>query len=689
MLKKQECWFIRSWKKMMKSHIKMIYPNEKDKFIEKVLDKIIKDKLKNPDVELVNNYKQYHVKTNALSIIDLIMNKNLIIGGGACLFVQHDQMTNPLISYITNIMGLRKMHKKQRDEYEKYSIMWLIEELLQKNFKIKINALYGVLGYYGFILFNIFLAESVTNMGQNIITAASTGFEDFLADNIPLFNMNELFRYVNNIKEEYEEKYIDFDFSMIPEIKIYEVYKRLRNKCSFYIDEEREKTILKMLTNFNKNLLKLVYFKNNFFKFNLIPFIENKLIFIMNNVNILMTGEITGIENETVRKVVEDLWKFYEMFVFYNHPTFDRVRKGKYLNRKAVLYIDTDSNMIGLNNWVRFISNKIIPKCTNIKMNKDEIEYTSSNIMTIYLSNVVASVLQTMCDNMNISREYSKRLMMKNEFYFKRMLFIARKKRYIAQMIIQEGKILNNGLGFPEIKGFDFIKATTKEFLREKYTDICLNDILLEDEINLTNILKKVFDIKNEIRDSLNRGETKFFKQANVSIFSHYKKPYSVQGIKGITLWNCLIPEYSIELPLDVDIVPIKVIDNPYKLVKEEVKDIHGKVIDIKMWYDYNNMGKLSEGAKLLKENYEEIFNKIDKEIWKNDDICVCSMSLSCLAKPKNDDLNLPEWYFQIIDSEKIINDAVKLFAPIMESLGSKVTSPSNKVSHISNIVSI
>lgn len=686
---KRESWFISIWKKSMKDHIKIVYPNSKDKFIEKVLDKIIKDKLNNPDVELVNNYKQYHIKTNALSIIDLIMNKNLIIGGGACIFVQHDQMMNPLIAYITNIMGLRKMHKKQRDEYEKYSALWLIEELLQKNFKIKINALYGVLGYHGFILFNIFLAESVTNMGQNIITAASTGFENFLADNVPLFNMDELFHYINNIKKEYEEKYTNFDFCMIPDIKVYEVYKRLKNKCSFHIDEKRENTILSVLNGFNKDLLKLIYFKNNFFKFNLIPFIQDKLIFIMDNINVLMTGELSGVKNRTVSKVIEDLWKFYEMFVFYNYPTFDRVRKGKYINRKVVLYVDTDSNMIGLNNWVQFVLNKIIPKCNNIKMNKNEIEYTSSNLMTIYLSNVVASVLQTMCDNMNISREYSKKLMMKNEFYFRRMLFIPRKKRYIAQMILQEGKILNNGLGFPEIKGFDFIKATTKEFLRERYTDICLNDILMSDEINVTNILKKVFDIKNEIQDSINKGETKFYKQANVSIFSHYKKPYSVQGIKGVTLWNCLVPEYSIELPLDVDIVPIKTINNPYKIIKEEVTDINGNIIDTKIKYDYNTIGKLSEGAKLLEEQYPDIFNKIDKEIWKNEDIYVCSMSLNCLAKPKNNDINLPEWYFKIIDSEKIIDDAIKLFAPIIQSLGAKVTSPSNKISHISNIVSI
>ena len=235
---KRESWFITAWKNKMRDNIKMVYPKAKDKNIENILNKIIKERLKNPKMDLVNNYKQYFVNSDALSLIDMIMSKNLIIGGGACLFVQHDVMLNPIISYISDIMGLRKMHKKQRDIYEKYCIEWLMEELLQKNYKIKINSLYGVLGYKGFILFNIFLAESVTSMGQSIITSASTGFENFLADNIPLFNMNELFHYINNIKMEYLNKYKEFNFIMIPEIKPHEVYKRLQNKCSFHIDDE-------------------------------------------------------------------------------------------------------------------------------------------------------------------------------------------------------------------------------------------------------------------------------------------------------------------------------------------------------------------------------------------------------------------------------------------------------------------
>lgn len=679
----QQSWFIGQWRNRMTNHILEVYPELKKKTdkINSLLDKLIEDNLKDRKMYLMNNYLDVFYKTSVLGAMELIMNKNLIIGGGSCLYVQHKTKLSLLFNYITKIMDERKLHKKLRSKYEKYSKEWVSENILQQNFKIKINSLYGVLGYFRFILYNIFLAESVTAMGQHIITSASTGFENFLADNIPLMDENQAYEYISNIITE-AKQYKDSDLDLIlDDIPIDTVFNRLLIKCDFVLTEKFKDNILKILTTQNKMTLLMLYYKNNFFEFCKTPFMKNRMIQIFENINVLMVGDISGINSDEVKMCVTDLWKFIEVFTFYNYCIPDRVRKAKYLNRNPVVYIDTDSNMLSVNRWVRYICDEIIPKTKSVTMSTSEIEYTAANIMAIYAAIVVDKVLGNMCKNMNITDEYAKLLAMKNEYYYRRMLFVANKKRYIALMILQEGVLLNSGNGFPDIKGFDFIKSTTKEYLREAYTNMCLNDILLADDINVTHILKKIFAIQADIEKSLDDGDTKFFKQSNVNTISHYKKPYSIQGIKAVILWNAVIPKYAIELPSDVDIIPIKPINNPYPIIKDSNNYVEG--------FDFSKKRKETDGNVLLAEKYPEIYDIIDKEIWHNPVLEIAKMELNTIAKPKNSDLDLPDWYFDLIDKDKIIDDSLKLIMPVLKSLGIKITRPNSKKTHISNIVAI
>ena len=46
---------------------------------------------------------------------------------------------------------------------------------------------------------------------------------------------------------------------------------------------------------------------------------------------------------------------------------------------------------------------------------------------------------------MNFDAEHSKKLSMKNEFYFTKILFTSKKKRYVARPMLQEGSTFING----------------------------------------------------------------------------------------------------------------------------------------------------------------------------------------------------------------------------------------------------
>ena len=224
--------------------------------------------------------------------------------------------------------------------------------------------------------------------------------------------------------------------------------------------------------------------------------------------------------------------------------------------------------------------------------------------------------------------------------------------------MIQEGKLLKDGVGIPEIKGYDLQKSTTKEILKDYYTDLCMKQILTPDSIDLKKIILDIDALKREIRRSMQAGESKYFKQANVNPPEHYAAPLRISGIKAVMLWNALCPEYAIELPSDVDIIPIK------------------------------NIATEKYGA-WFKEKYPEVYARFEREILMNRNPAIAKMACNVIAKPKNANVPMPDWLADIMNTEKIVTSTIKLIAPIMESLGLRVQRPTASKEYLTNIVDL
>ena len=490
-------------------------------------------------------------------------------------------------------------------------------------------------------------------------------------------NHSELFHYIYNIINEYRDKYkekLDLSSFHIKDSK-FKVAKRLVNKCDFNLDDKSIIHIEEILNNLSEDELALLYYKNNLFEFNRLDIMKDKMEYIIKNTSVQITKrdesgvpEVILIEDEKIKELKNDIWDFYKIFVFYDYPIFDRVRKSMYIDKKAVLYVDTDSNFLGLNRWIELIKTEILKN----KFNKSEadVDFISVSTCTLFLSNVVAGVLRTLCRSMNVTEEYANLLRMKNEFYMEKILFTDKKKRYISNALLQEGQLLGNGLGLPEIKGFDFKKSTVKPFVTEFFTNICLDDILRCKEIKIDVIFRKMMELRKDIEESMKKGENKYFKQANVQIVEHYMNPYSTQGIKGVILWNTLCPDYSLELPIDVDIVPIKDLSDKYVL----------------KWFEEKYPAEYTK----LKQNIfsKELYYKKSKA--KDSPSKAPSlMNLNYIAKPKNYDKELPPWFSDIVNTDKVINDTLSLFYPILKSLGLKMLTTTKNSEHLSNIVNL
>ena len=668
---------ITEWKTEMTKLLKMKYGDKFTKSeINDKLDKIIKKDLKNQNVTVFNNYTNTAVRTNILDLTDSIEANHLIITGGGCLFLPHGTKPNILIDFILEIMKRRKDAKKMRKNFEKGSDGWLKWDIAQLLNKLVINSLYGCMGYPGFLLYNVFTAEAITSEGRFIITTAINCIEAFLGNAFYFVDESELTHYIYTIHAEYK-KYGELDVSKFG-INDYLplVYDRLIEKSKFTMTDKMKENLLDMLTGKPQGELALLYYKNNLLEFSKLDFVKAKFKYIIENNGLLSFCEMDLLKNDEMRQVTKSIWDLYEVFVLYNYPINDKIRKAMYLPKTRALYTDTDSVFVSVCHLVDYIKNDVLHG-NNPMASDNDLTFTSVNLMLIFINIAVDRYLKTLCYSTNIEPEYAEKLGMKNEFYLKRILFVEKKKRYISLSILQEGQLLGKGRGKPEIKGFEFIKSNVKPYLRDFYTQLATDEILEADEISPSRIFKKMAQLKSDIEYGMSHGDSKFYKQAKVKTPDNYKNPFSTQGITAVMLWNAICPTMAIELPADVNIVPIKSL----RLPKPPERTKPTEVVQLDPFKNKN--------IEELADKYPDVYQRLYNEIYTNVNPQIRYMNLSSIALPKNSNITIPQYVFDLINYDDIVTNSIQLFLPVMESLGIRSVPTTSNTNHMTNIIQL
>lgn len=662
------------WKKEMRNLLKIKYGNKFTKTeIDVKLDTIIDKNLKNPNVSVFNNYSNTSVRTNVLDLTDSIEQSHLIITGGGCLFMPHGTKPNILIDFILEIMKRRKDAKKMRKNFDKGSDGWLKWDIAQLLNKLVINSLYGCMGYPGFLLYNVFTAEAITAQGRMIITTAINMVEGFLGAAFFFVDENELNHYLYTVHEEYK-KYGNLDVSSFGVTDYLPLaYDKLIDKSKFTMNDKQKGRLLDMLSNKPQGELALLYYKNNLLEFSKLDVIKSKFKYIIENNGLLSFCEMELLKDDEMRKVTKEIWDLYEVFVLYNYPVNDRIRKAMYLPKTKALYTDTDSVFVCVSHLVEYVKNEVLHG-NNPMASDNDLTFTSVNLMLIFINIAIDRALKTLCSSTNIEPEWAVKLGMKNEFYLKRILFVEKKKRYISLSVLQEGQLLGGGKGKPEIKGFEFIKSNTKPYLRDFYTKMATEEILESENINPNRIFRKMAQLKSDIEYGMSHGDSKFYKQSKVKTSENYKNPFSTQGITAVMLWNAICPNNQIELPADVNIVPIKSLkmDKPKRESPTEV--VHDDPFKNK---------NIAE----LEHKYPEVYQRIYNQIYSNTNPLIRYMSMSSIALPKNTDINIPQYVFDLINYDEIVTTSIQLFLPVMESLGIHSVPTTANTSHMTNII--
>lgn len=697
----KEKWCNQAFEVMSRAHPEWPATKLKDK-IEKIYDK----KFYDPGATLANNYLAVSKRTTLSSILILIINKIVVLGGDGCLFVQHAQKLSFLAKWIKRLKAERKSEKKQRDMYPKNSPEWSKHDLAQNNKKALINSLYGILGYMRFHLFNVNIAQSITATGQAIISTATCAFENFLSDNIKFISTTEIVTYIININKDFEiinesnKELLD----MLPVISIEELVERLKTKIGFCISEEDSELVLKLLFSLPVECWKLIYYKNNLEEFLKLPFMIDLNTEMLNEIQVLRLGEISAFDsmgeewNSTVAsdKAKDLVIKFRNIIntiVLYDYPIYDKVRRTKYTDKKSVLYIDTDSNFLSIDKYVRFNLTYL-----NGAINKgdEDFRFKSVSLYTIVLFDAIAKVYSKFTDSLNIAPEYGKILNMKNEFFFDTIVFGSVKKRYYGRMLIQEGKYIAKIEDQREIKGFDFIKSAVKSNIRKEITAMIDTHVLLAEKIDLKQIMREVRSYEKEIEQKIYSGDNSFFRQLTVQQASRYASPLTNQGFKSAFIWNSLNPLNPLEFPAEVDIIPLNLDVGMTEIKYHMLRD------DPEGFFN-SKQGEKAIHMRNFYYNYPEVFNNYRMAILLNPKITYRednvdergkvtskyhTLVMTSIAKPRTM-TELPDWIKDMIDINKITNNIISLINPVLEPLGSNTLKTSTTTAHYSNIVDI
>jgi DNA polymerase family B len=638
--------FLKDWKKHQRKIIQTMYPELDKKEIKEFLTEVVDEKLVNPEAKMHNNYAHMQLPVDLLHIIDWFNDTKPIGAGFGVFFKNQDQVLNPAAVMLDNFLKLRKSYKSQLHVYNENSYEYATFDRKQSTEKINANSYYGASGAPTSNFFNIYTATSTTATGQSLISTTEQAFESFLSNSVYFIDLDDCLNFLENIRKEKHS----LDDRFLPNVSVEQMINHL-SKTFYTYDVQYTPILFDYLMGIEQNVLNRMYFKNNIYEFSFLPKIRYILVDIMRK-----TDEFKDPNKlpKNAKGDLETLWEYYKEFVLYNNFSFGRIQRLKNDKRKTVVTVDTDSNMLNLNPWVKFMEHAVVSVNDDIaERDPNEVRFIVINIMCYVITNMVTEVLNKYTKNSNILKDFRPKINMKNEFLFTRLILSPKKKRYISSVRLREGKEI-----YPEkidIKGMDFVKSTTREETKAYFMNLVKEELLYKKDVNISTILRRLEEFEGIIMESLRKGEKSFLIPKSVKELEAYDDPFREQGVRGVLAWNYMFPSMEIQLPEKIDIVKVK-------------------------------MKTIEDVADLEKTN-PEIYERIKKNIYNSRNKKIADKGIETIAIPRNVK-DIPDWLASYIDYDTIVNDNIGRFYSVLESLGVETIKASTK-RYFTNILKV
>lgn len=530
---------------------------------------------------------------------------------------------------------------------------------------------------YSCIYYNLYAAATTTTQGRSCNSAAALFFESFLNNNVPMSSMNEVIEFIHNVLHE-QHHYNSADI-VNNHATIEETFFQILGATGFgWVPSEDEMFIIwDILVKLDQDQLDRLFYKNNLFNFVDNISIKQSILFILQQLKAPFMDP-----NEPPEEIKEALKEFCDVlkeYVYYDKQIIDRLEKMDALIRSVSILQDTDSAIISLDGWYRYvrqfcfgipmaIKNEIVDAGLFVEDGsvetsesiktveeysfldddiieverlinpmvitpQDGLRYSIINIIAYCIGILVNDYMEKYCRNSHSENDRACLITMKNEFLFKRVLITDAKKHYASKMELQEGNIIPEAKSL-DVKGMEaLVKSVVNASTQQKLKKILYEDILNSESIDQIQILRDIAKVEREIFNSIQAGEKKYFKPVKVKSIASYENPMRIQGIVASHAYNALHEPGTEALDLSIR--------NSVDIAKV---DINPKNID-----------RIRETHPYVYEKAMELFNT--KEF---------STGISAIAIPLNEPV--PTWILPFIEYAEIINNNIKGF-PI-ESVG-------------------
>ena len=353
---------INNYKKVMFNNLRYSYPLLLDYELDNAITWAIANNNKLYPAKIYNNYTKKEINGTTLDILRYIESLEPVITSSGVMFKKRGTADNPLARMVAGFM-------KQRGIYKKDMFYWLEPEhldlkkyayydLYQTLEKLNANSVYGILAAATSIFFNLHIAEGITRQGRSYITQSIMFFEAFLANNVKFNSVDEIITFIDNVCN--EPVTLDINTYITENIDRGQLFFRLLNNADpmVWIPNEKEMCLVwDIVAGLSNDKINRIYYKNNLYTFFDLPIISNMLI------DILSTLEVPYIDPNKPPKEIKDkldeLLKILKEFVYYPHTYIDKLSRAEYMVRDVVAITDTDSTIISLDAWYKFVLSKV------------------------------------------------------------------------------------------------------------------------------------------------------------------------------------------------------------------------------------------------------------------------------------------------------------------------------------------
>lgn len=439
--------------------------------------------------------------------------------------------------------------------------------------------------------------------GKSAITASIMLFESLLENNVKFGSLNEVITFIDNVRQEEGERQFIDELTLDRAITREECFSKLILACGYrWVPSEREAEIIwEIVSRLDPYNLNRVYYKNNLYEF-----CNNQKITEL-IIDILCTLKAPFLDPNHPPKEIKDkielFLSYIKEYVYYGYLTMDKIDRTETMIRQSVLITDTDSCIISLEHWYRFVLERakgidmrikhtlieivkkvktddfgdpeLIPVITrdDIKYDydfyNDQVTEAKRQINPIYtppadgfrhsIINIMSyCVGQLILDYMDrFTKHYNSwdknrtcMLIMKNEFLFKSIMLTNGKKNYASIQEVQEGNLVPKEAGLA-ITGLPLDKVGIPKSTSTALKRILHDQILDAEDIDQMGVLKELAILEKNIYKSLIDGETKYYKPARIKPFNAYSDPMRIQGIKASVAFNSLKEENEEAINLD------------------------------------------------------------------------------------------------------------------------------------------